>query len=163
MSKQPKKITAAERDQRVSEIMGLLLEGQSRAAVLQYASKKEWGVQPRSVDSYIARATAALEAEATIDRAAEFAKAKARLERLYGVAMARDDLGNARLILAELHKLLSLYMPPAPQTLRLLGIDMTQLEDVVKALHNAGHDPAAVFNELISQAAKSVKAGTDHE
>lgn len=153
-----KRIGRAERELRISEVMRLLLEGQHRAEILQYIAKAGWGVSDRTADGYIAQATAAIEAEATIDRTAEFLRAKKRLENLYAVTMKKQDYGNARLALAELHKLLSLYMPPAPQTLKLLGIDNAQLETLIQTLHGAGLDPATVFDTMIAKAAAAAEA-----
>lgn len=153
-----KRIGRAERELRISEVMRLLLEGQHRAEILQYIAKAGWGVSDRTVDGYIAQATAAIEAEATIDRAKEFIRHKQRLENLYAVTMKKEDYGNARLALDALSKLLSLNMPPAPQTLKLLGIDNAQLEMLIQTLHGAGLDPATVFDTMIAKAAEKALA-----
>ena len=50
------KSTNAEVNQRVSEIKDLLLQGQTRSAILRYAQK--WGVVDNQVDRYMATATA---------------------------------------------------------------------------------------------------------
>lgn len=157
-----KRSSKATRGRRTTEVYRMLLAGKRRDEILQHVVKARWRVCVRTVDSLIATATAMIEAEATVDRAREFSIAKQRLENMYALAMERNDLGNARLALMELHKLLSLYMPPAPQTLRLLGVDYAQLEDVVKMLHGAGYDPSDVFNSMLVELAEA-KERKDHD
>lgn len=159
--KKATKVGKAGKALRVTTTMRLLLEGQQRPEILQYFAEQGWGNE-RTADYYLAQASAAIEAETTIDRAKEFLLAKQRLENLYAVCMKRADFGNARLALADLSKLLSLNMPPAPQTLKLLGIDNAQLEDLIQALVGAGLEPSDVFDSMIKRAALAKKE-TDTE
>lgn len=50
-----KKSTVAEIDNRVSEVMALLLSGTTRSGIVRHGSK--WGVSSRQIDDYIAAAT----------------------------------------------------------------------------------------------------------
>lgn len=49
------KSTVVEINQRVSEVQGLLLQGRTRSAIVQYGSK--WKISSRQIDDYIAKAT----------------------------------------------------------------------------------------------------------
>ena len=70
--KQPKKqskSTQAELIQRLSEVKTLLLQGQTRSDILQYASK--WNISERQVQDYIAQATAQIQEVAQADLATD--------------------------------------------------------------------------------------------
>lgn len=56
--KKSKQSTQAEVDLRVSEIQSLILQGYTRAYLLQYGSK--WVISDRQIDDYISKATTAI-------------------------------------------------------------------------------------------------------
>ena len=59
--------TAARTDLRVNRIARLLANGATRSECVQYGSG-EWGVSPRMIDKYIAKARELLRADWEIDR-----------------------------------------------------------------------------------------------
>lgn len=156
--KQTPRITAAEKDARVNKIFELLVNGFTRYQILQYASsskppKKDWNVTTRQIDSYISEATAMLTTEAEYIRPKEFGKAIARLNDLYQRCLKVQDYQRAIAAQRELNALLSLYEPPATQTLRILGIEEKQLAHLVELLSKVDQKPSDLFAALIQELA----------
>ncbi len=103
------KVTKAELEHRVSLIYEMLLNGQRRREVLRAANEQHgWGVSPRQVDSYIAKARKLFERDAQVHREAELGKAIARLDSLYAKTQAKQDLRTALMVERELIELLDL-------------------------------------------------------
>ena len=109
-SETPKKATAAEITKRVNKVYQLLLDGLSRADILEYVAKKtEWKVSDGSVDEYIAKATAEIKARSTIVRDEEYGKALERLRMLYSRNIMIQDFKAALAVQKEINELLGLY------------------------------------------------------
>jgi hypothetical protein len=155
-NKQPgKKASAAVIGERVSMCMKLLLLNRNRADILAYAEKQGWNASPRSIDTYIQKAKAAILTEATLDRTAEFGLAKERLLDLYTRARSSADLTNERLALAEMNKLMSNYLPPAVQTLELRGNDAHLFAQLLDALKGKNLSAGDLFAALITELANA--------
>jgi len=103
----PAKSPKAEIIRRVSKIVELLLDGFSRADILQNAAKK-WGVVERTIDTYIASANARIKKQAEETENEIFNVVRLRLENLYKKAIAANDRHLARLLLRDMTKLYGL-------------------------------------------------------
>ena len=82
-----KRCTNAEKDFRVKTIYGLLSHGWPRGEVCRYASK-EWRVNERTADRYIAEARELIEQDCALTRQQFLAEALDRL-RTYEIAAAK--------------------------------------------------------------------------
>lgn len=156
--KQTPRITAAEKDARVNKVFELLVNGFTRYQILQYASsskppKKDWNVTTRQIDSYISEATAMIAAEAEYLRPKEIGKALTRMNDIYQKSMKVQDYQRAIAAQREINALLSLYEPPATQTLRILGIEEKQLAQLVELLSKVNQKPSDLFAALIQELA----------
>lgn len=89
------RITKAEKEKRVTEVVNLLLKGVKRSDILQYAIKSRWDVSDAMVDKYIRQATEAIKESAEIDRDYEIALAKERYEYLYMQNIVKKDYRSA--------------------------------------------------------------------
>ena len=92
---------------RVNEVYKLLLGGANRQDVLDHATKQEWNVTPRQVDTYIRRAKTALDRESNFRKAVEFGKALNQLNNLYARALKIQDFRTALGVRKELNTVLS--------------------------------------------------------
>ena len=147
-----KRVSKAEKEQRVQKIFELLVNGLPRYAILQYvADKTTWNLKARQVDNYIADAAAMLAIESEYQRPKELGVAIRRLNDLYSASMKVQDYARAISAQRELNKLLSLYASPAPQTLLVAGIDPAQLQVLSDALAARGTTPSALFEAMIAQ------------
>lgn len=152
--KQTPRITKAEKEARVNKVYELLIGGARRYQICQYASseqenKKDWNVTPRQVDRYIQEANALIAQEAEFHRPRELGRAIAALDDLYRRCMKVQDYGKALAARRELNALLSLYEPPAAQTVRIEGIDDAQLNVLVDLIEAQGRRPSDVFAALL--------------
>jgi hypothetical protein len=150
-----KKATKAEKETRVNKVYELLISGARRYQVLQYAASAEsgWNVKPRMVDNYIQEANALIASEAEYHRAREIGRAIASLDDLYRRAIKDSEYHNALAARRELNQLLSLYEPPATQTLRIEGLDAAQLQTLADALAAHNLKPSEVFEALLEEIA----------
>lgn len=105
------KSTKAEIKRRVKAISTLLLNGASRADILQYATKTDWDVSDGMIDKYIAKANEGFKQSATFDNGVELGKALNRLQRLYMSHLENKDYRDALAVQKEINKLLGLYAP----------------------------------------------------
>lgn len=114
------KPTRAEKAQRVGRVYELLMAAVSRGGILQYFANPRQpdgsggmglDLAARTVDGYIAEATALILTEGEVDRGDERKLTKARLSNLYARNMARGDLYGARLVLADIRKMAGLDEP----------------------------------------------------
>lgn len=119
------RITKAEKERRVTQIVELLLNGVSRAQILQFAAKSGWKVADRSVDDYIAAATEQIKTSAAYDRDYEIAKAKERLEYLYQTNMIKQDHREARMVIKAQAELMGLDAPSKTALTDLDGNSLT--------------------------------------
>lgn len=97
--------------ERVNEVYNWLVAGFRREQIVRLTREKGWGVSPRTVDTYIARAKDRFEEEAKVRRGAELGKAIARLDSLYAKADSRKDHRGALLVERERIELLDLKTP----------------------------------------------------
>lgn len=102
------KSTAATVEERVSDVHRMLLLGVRRREILQFASKKKWGVSDRAIDEYIARATERIREAAEVDRALELGRAMQRLDDLYRSAIQAEDFRTALQVQKELTAMIGL-------------------------------------------------------
>ena len=100
-----KKSTNVEIKQRVETVYQLLLESHSRFEIVQYAAK-EWGVQPRQVDQYLARARQLIAEDSEIKREEWLASAVSRLVQYEKRAGRNNNLMVAMKALETQAKLL---------------------------------------------------------
>lgn len=104
------KSTAIEVQSRVNKVFDLLIQGATRAQIIQYASgqppkiqddgtmsagRPEWGVGERMIDEYIAKANALFSEQSIVDRKREVGKALSRLNFLYTANIKAGDLKAA--------------------------------------------------------------------
>lgn len=160
--KQTPRSNEAEKEQRVNKVYELLVSGARRYQILQYASstsdkKKDWKVTPRQVDSYIAAANALIAADSEFARPRELGRAIAALDDLYQRCMRIMDYQRALATRRELNTLLGLHAAPAPQTVRIEGIDDAQLKVLSDALAAQGKSASDVFAALMQVIAENDK------
>lgn len=99
------KASVSEIEERVSRVYELLISGAKRADILQYATKKAWGVEDRQVDNYIARAKEEITRLARIDRDYALGAARARLNLLFYRALNIQDFKTALAVQKEINAL----------------------------------------------------------
>jgi len=85
------RITKAELDERVTKVAELLLKGASRSKILRYSAESGWNVKTRQVEDYITKATARIIEDNKTDTETEIAKAQARYNDLYLMALQAKD------------------------------------------------------------------------
>lgn len=124
-----KRPTAAEYEQRITTVHGLLVKRKTRGYILKHAADN-WQLAERRTDELIALATARIKESAQVDRDIELGLA---LETLKAVISKAVDLHDFQRVIAaqrEINQLLSLYAAPAKQTLQLEGLN----EDTTRRL-----------------------------
>ena len=99
---------------RINEVYQLLLDGLSRAEIIEYTANSKdqkiiWGISDSMLDEYIARATAEIKLRAATDRDEEYGKALERLRNLYARNILIEDLKAALAVQKEINELLGLY------------------------------------------------------
>lgn len=134
------KVTQAEMEARVNKVYEMLIAGARRYQIQKYAQEKKWNVTERQIDNYIAEANALIAQEAEFHRVREFGRAKAALDDLYQKCMQVRDYSRAHAVRRELNQLMALYQPPAPQTIRIEGVDTALLQVLTDALKQRGQD-----------------------
>lgn len=85
------KSTKAETQQRVKDVVRLIVQGIQRDGIRQYASRT-WGTSTRQTDRYIAEATRQLAESGKTEIAAERGKALARYNDIYAKATEKGWL-----------------------------------------------------------------------
>lgn len=104
--------TKAEIEVRVTEIFKLLMAGAQRHDIRRYvAEKTKWEVPERTLDRYVARATACLRTHAAAVRDEELGLAILQLKDLYGRTYRIQDYKTSLAARKELSELLGLYAP----------------------------------------------------
>lgn len=99
----------AEIRQRIGEVCDMLLQGYPTRSIVQYSSEK-WSLGRRQSEKYISAATRRIEACADENNTLGFAKAVARLEMLFRMALVEEkDLKTALHVTKELNALQGLY------------------------------------------------------
>ena len=127
------KATKAEAKLRTLAIYKKMVQGASRADIIQYASEKGLELSDRQVDEYIRRATVMLELQAAPARDAELGKAKARLAMLFARLLHIKDYKGALGVQKEISVLLGLNAPARQEH---TGKDGGPLDIVIKGYVN---------------------------
>ncbi len=154
------KANRATYEARVNKVYELLIAGARRYQIWQYVTADPKGkelfknVSRRQLDRYIAAANGMFAAESEFHRARELGRAIAALDDLYQRSMKVQDYQRALAARRELNALLSLYEPPAAQTLRLEGFDDAQLRVLADALKLHDLAPSDVFNSILAELAE---------
>lgn len=143
-----KKATKAEVEERVTAVFTLTVRGATRDEILRHAAK-EWGLAPRTVDDYIARATDRLKALAVVVREEELGRARAQLHDLYGKSMKVQDYKGALQVRKDLSELLGLY---APRTTKLDASLATSTADTQPTLSD--DELASALEKILGAAAQ---------
>jgi hypothetical protein len=150
--KRKPRATAAETEARVNKVFELLVNGLTRYQVLQFvATKTDWQLKPRQVDNYIQKASALIAQEAEYLRPKEIGKAIARLNAIFQGAVKVQDYKTAIAAQRELNKLLSLYEPPAAQTLNINSADVSLLHRLMTRLEERQFSPSEVFERMLER------------
>jgi hypothetical protein len=100
--------TKALREQRIDAVVNLLIASASRHVILNWIAQHGWGITERQADNYIALATERLGSLAQADKTFELGRTVARLQLLFGKALAAGDLQTALQCLRSLAQLLGL-------------------------------------------------------
>lgn len=86
---------------RIAEVSEMLIEGKSRAHIVQYSSDN-WNIGERQTDKYISKAREYLLSEIKRDIEYDYAKAMKRFESLYNKAIDKKDYKLALAINKEI-------------------------------------------------------------
>ncbi len=109
-TEKPKKATKAEINNRVNQIADMILQGFTRAQILQFITEKTtWEISERTADYYIRKARDKFETDAEINRRYELGRAMKRLDDLYRRNMAIQDYKAALSVQKERSTLTGLY------------------------------------------------------
>ena len=127
--------TVAEKESRINKVYGMLLNGASRAQVVQFTT--EWGLTIRQIDTYIAEANQLIEAEGKVSRSRELGRAVGRLNNIYARSVAVQDYQRAIAAQKELNMIFGLYAPK-PDVHILAEVDHVLLQKVTGLLRQEG-------------------------
>lgn len=94
--------------QRVRDVLQRILEGSTRAEIVQYYSKK-FKVSERQVDNYIKAGNKLIKESVTKDSVRDYALALARFEQLYNLNFNKNDFKTCVSINKEICQLQGLY------------------------------------------------------
>lgn len=87
---------------RIDDIAALLIQGLSRAQIMQYvADNADWGVATRTLDGYIKKATQQIRDSAPDKRRDQLDLVTHRLEDLYALCMGSQDYKAALGVIAK--------------------------------------------------------------
>lgn len=92
--------TEAEAERRASIVAGMLLEGMSRSEIVTKC-EEEWGIKDAQCDRYAAKARELVMEVASHELASHVPVFEARFERLYGMAIENQDVGQALKVLEK--------------------------------------------------------------
>lgn len=105
-----KKATKAEINNRINTIADMILQGFTRAQILQFVTEKtDWEISERTTDYYIRKARDKFETDAEINRRYELGRAMKRLDDLYRRNMAIQDYKAALQVQKERSTITGLY------------------------------------------------------
>lgn len=142
------KVNNAERDQRIDDVVQLLLGGAQRRDILK-ACAKMFGVSARQTDRYIASAYARIAAEKAPERTALVNTAHARYTRLFMKSLAA---GNFSAAIAAQDRIVSLFGLAAPTRSAVdVRIDHAQLAQVLEMAEARGMSAGDLFADLIAE------------
>lgn len=97
------KSTQAEYNQRVAEVQALLLEGRTRAFIIQYGAK--WKVVDRQVDDYISEANFIIKEINNVTLQENLSLITTNLWNLYRSSLSSGNISEANKILMNIAKL----------------------------------------------------------
>ena len=100
-----KRPTKAEHEQRIAEVVELLLTRVNKQAIVRFGAQR-WNVGARAMEKYMVKARAQIRARASFDFESEFAKALCSYELIYAKLVAKGDLRGARQTLDRMVELL---------------------------------------------------------
>lgn len=100
--------TKALREQRIDAVCDLLIASGRRRNILTWIEQHGWNITERQADNYIALASERLGGLAHPDKTIELGRTVARLQLLFGKALAAGDLQTALQCLRALAQLLGL-------------------------------------------------------
>ena len=102
--------TKAQTVERVNALIPLILGGLRPAEIVRFATAPAennkglgWDLNERQIERYIAKATAAIEETAVVDRLRMLRRCIARMEFLYGRLVRAGDLRGATQVQREVH------------------------------------------------------------
>src|SRR5262245_27985607 len=93
------KSTKAQLDQRIREVMQLILHGAETADIVQFASEKGWGITERQVYHYIEKAYALIAPVLARDREQVLARHLMQRRALFARCMKINDYKTALQVL----------------------------------------------------------------
>lgn len=104
---------AATVDRRVDHVASLIIRGKTSREILRDAAKHKLfrGLAERTLQEYIAKGREEVRARGEFDKVDEFAKAIARLELLFDMAVEKKDVQAARAVVADLCRLVGIEGP----------------------------------------------------
>ena len=143
--------TKALREQRIEAVVDLLVASGRRRNILAWIEQHGWNITERQADNYIALATERLGGLGHPDKSFELGRTVARLQLLFGKALAGGDLQLALQCLRALAQLLGLN---AASELELCG----QLD-----LHGDREELTRRLAELYASGRFGSQGGTDEE
>lgn len=114
-------------EQRMEAVFELMIEGESTAGIVRFASREGWNVTRRQIQDYMAQATERFRQAADFDRPAQIGKALRRYQKLHMTASRAGDTRAAADAQGRLCKLLGLDAPTMARVLT-INTDPAALE-----------------------------------
>ena len=105
------RVTKAESELRIEEMVGFLIIGLSRAEIIRFVTtgpENPWIISKRQIDKYMRKATDRITESSQIDLEREIGLAIRRLENLYKRTLNTQDFKTALAVQKERHELLGL-------------------------------------------------------
>lgn len=123
------RVTDAEVEMRVREILDLLLLGSTRAEILRYCTNRGWGVQSRQIDIYMAQAKEEIHEISRVTATETMSLILKNLWYLYKKCLDKDDLGGARTALMDIAKLKGMAQETVTHLIHRPKEDLIELDD----------------------------------
>lgn len=139
--------------ERVHVAFKMLMAGATVREIHDQGQKLGWNVSYQMVKRYARYAREMLEKEAQYHRQYEFGQARVRLNHLFAQALKVMDFKTCLAVQKELNALMSLYEPPAPQTIQILNVDVETAQSLQRALDQRGLSASEVFAAMVQQLA----------
>lgn len=95
-------------NQRINEVVDMLIEGRNRFKIIQYGST-QWNIGERQIDKYIAKARDLIQMDVKKNIEYDYAKAIRRYEELYNKAIENEDYRLALSINKEISTIQGLH------------------------------------------------------
>lgn len=136
---------------RVHVAFKMLMAGATIREIYEQGQKLGWDISYQMVRRYALTARKLIEKEAQYQRQYEFGQARVRLNHLFSQSLKVMDFKTCLAVQKELNALMSLYEPPAPQTIQLLNVDAETAQKLQQALESRGLSASDVFNNMLQQ------------